>query len=203
MFWGWQYENPPNQGIVHHVKHLRIGGYKFNFLSFRPTNSFIPFPFSFLIAAYGKHNCEVLGVSLNFYFSKSSSNYSVHLRCFLELCCLEHMPYFMLCIFQLSALCTRFHLCGSSMSVLSSFIFSHATFSIKFILLFSSNNLPWEVGNSSHFLLCGISEVSQAVCVACMTGLHDFLKAILVLVSSAHECLFLRLFSQAIWHLRL
>lgn len=114
------------------------------------------------------------------------------------------MPYFVLGIFQPSALCTRFHLCSSSMSVLSTFIFTHATFSIKFILLFSSSNLLWEVGNSSCFLLCGISEISQAVPLSLLPvwqAFMIFLKAILVLVSSAHECLFLRLFSQAIWHL--
>lgn len=40
------------------------------------------------------------------------------------------------------------------------------------------------------------------VFVHCMTGPHDFfLKPILVLVPSAHKCILLTLFSQAIWHL--
>jgi len=71
------------------------------------------------------------------------------------------------------------------MAVLYSLIFSVVPL---FFLNYTISQVR-EVGNSSCFLLCRISEISQAIFFAlCVTGRYDFFyfkKAVLILVLSA------------------
>lgn len=113
------------------------------------------------------------------------------------------MPYFMLCIFQQLVLCTCSHLCSSSWQfcLLSSFL-SYYFFKIKFY------TISWVASCSKRLetvVFCSVEFLRFLRLFSCLCSLYDrplwFLKAILVLVSSAHKCILLTHFSTTIWHL--
>lgn len=82
------------------------------------------------------------------------------------------MPYFMLCILEQSVFCTCSHLW--QFSLLSSFLSCY--FLIKFYTISQEASCSFcEVGNSSYFLLCRISEISQAIFLSLLSVWQAFM----------------------------